>query len=221
MPQQMRLGCIVAVMALLTGLSSRSSAAQVRARCELPRGARILEKNRQAVIYLAGSRRRTVVGCFRRTGRRTVLVRRSSVDGFYQFVDTYRLLRGRHVAIETVGYGRDVPDYLLIVTDLKTGNNRFTAPSDGEMPADANAPVRRPTIGRAVIDGDGGTAWTVTNYGVEPVRTEVYALAETGPTGKVLLDAGPEVDLDSIRLAYGRLTWFSGGELRAALMPPA
>jgi hypothetical protein len=103
------------------------------------------------------------------------------------------------------------------------------------------APRRGGWVNKVVLAGHGSTAWTGSQYVVEPTNYSPGTPYETGeygkyappaptrrvlerqvtvctPTGKQLLDQGDGIDPESLELHGSTLTWSDAGETRSAVL---
>jgi len=200
-----------AAAALAAVAGGDATAATHIGKCEIPSGAKVLVRSGDGLLFRTRStsrRRGTLYGCWRPTGRRTLLVKPRG--GFEPFYDSFRKLSGRWALVETTEGARLGPDWAVFVTDLRRGRRGpVVSPMEFEVPSDADGPA----IQRAVISARGNAAWAVRNHFTDPVRREVYKLED----GKVTrLDPGPDVEVQSLRLRRHALSWTSGYAMRSA-----
>lgn len=183
---------ITAVAVLLAALALPATAAPQRDRdCELRASQEQLDESPRAVLYR--TRSRALFGCLRNGGRRTQIARRAPAAAFVK-------LEGRFAAFESLRR------YELTVTDLRTGEQGPALPSfQGRRPRRGDAP----SIVRLLVGTARRVVWAVVNPRAE--RNEIYA---SRGRQTFCLDRGADVDLESLRLKNGGITWFAGDRLR-------
>jgi hypothetical protein len=205
--------------ALLLVLCVLMPAAAAQADCAPKEDARTLVKNRDALVIAArragqsrfDGRRTIVWGCLR-SGRRWQRIRQLEASGFY--VDAIRRLRlvGRRLAY-VWEQGDPRQDIAMGVHVYDLGARRRTTDVGTAF---------WPEIARLVLSRSGAVAFSVNEYEFEgepgtPPRQHRRIHRARGNRTRVL-DDGPDVRLDTLRLRGTRLTWRHGDETRRATL---
>jgi len=184
----MRLAAALMVT-LMAGLAPQ--AARARPTCHV-RGAHTVLTTGQVVLVRRGIH---YVACSRASGRRTKLA-----DDFIENAPRHFRIRGRFVA-----YDRDDgcfdPCWRIVVLDVSSGKKRASYASYGMESTTA--------LRRLVLDERGRVAW-IRDFATGP------ELHRMDSDGEETIDTGPGVEVDSLAIGGGRVTWQDGGQPRSS-----
>lgn len=108
-------------------------------------------------------------------------------------------VRAPFVAYAFTEYYLDSHETWIRVRNLHTGADPRSCDAGGDI-----APGRRPDIAKIVLGSNLAMAWTSTGFKGNVVRA-------CGPAGTRLLDAGEGIDLESLALDNGVLSWTDEG----------
>lgn len=185
-------------------------------RCRLEPGADIRAMDEGTLVYTATKsdrydRNEYAYACDRRTGDRRVF---ASADGWTAFEDTFRV-NGRYVAYSREEYDHYGGEYVNVeVHDLATGRDRPSVGLGGRA-GDQTGPDSK--VVRLVLSGDGDLALTLLTYdypvaGFGEAARERHVVAAFDRYGYVQLDDDRHLELDSLRLSHGRVSWKRAGD---------
>ena len=222
----MRRLALAAVVVFALALPAPSIALAPKIGCH-PKGSKTLVANSQARVFKL---RGWVYGCLRSTRRRTILVWYTGYAGWEQ-LHVRPQLAGRFVAfayywegaVEGAGYG-------IRIVDLRKRTQREIALENTE---DVDYVLGDFKVHRIVVTRAGSLAfsWNVEAKdadGRDTSAREVRKLEPGDPLTKappyneplgVLLDSGPELDLNSLTLTGSTLSWLKAGEPVTAPLP--
>ena len=186
----MRAVGVVAAVTFLLLAPSRADAGSCAAK-----GSATLAENSVARIYLDMSD--DTIACSKVNGNRLLLLQDS-----YDYAEELKL-RGHFVAhdqhtCDESGFGCFV---VLLVHDVRRDDEVF---------------LRRASPETFVLRSNGSVAWTEAGYpDIDGPGGFVFRHTRRGTTR---LDAGPRVDVDSLRLTGRKLSWINDGERRRATL---
>ena len=187
--------CLAATLAAATAAEAKSSCSDARSR-----GARIIVKTREAVVYTKGF---NLYGCLTRHRPRVLP---NEGGGWDLTGSDGPQLAGRYVAFTTLGSGIGDEVDRVYVYDLRLGKTFLLVPSN--------------FVTALVLKRNGSVAWIdapSADSGDQPVW-QVRKYAHEERQGAILVDRGADIDNDSLALGADRnsIVWTRGGAQKTA-----
>lgn len=209
------LACISLAVAAVAWVGS--APADGRGRC--PSIRHPLGKSKQAVLYVYAP---DVVGCWRATGRRRVIVKG---DGNFRPDDvSYARVAGRYAALAEIYHGPVGDGRLVWIADIKTGRgHNADANYHSDVIVSGAAAAR---IDALVLTSTGSAAWTTdagpADFAYEPPFPppppfHVQAMDRHGKTWTVDGESG--IDPHSLRRHGQTISWTASGVRKTARLP--
>jgi hypothetical protein len=205
--------CGVAFLGGLVSTTGLADAAHRDAPCGIP-GARVVAKTRVARVVL--DNHVTYYGCLNHHRAVEMGTRTPPGYGGASWGEIHNItLAGRYVGFTEWAQDHNFLEYYVMVTDLRTRRSKVALPT-GTAPPDQRSYQTGfgPTTG-LVLKDDGAVAWIAQDIYAEPTTYEVH---KADRDGKQVLDAGPDVDPQSLRLTGSRLSWIKNGQPASAVL---
>jgi hypothetical protein len=212
---------VVAVGVVAVAGAGVSDATPARSSCDRPAGSTLVETSKVRVYALpegsvkpanshaASIAGRPVFGCLVATGRSLPLNFPATRSAYWVGVDTDPIaVSSSLVAYAFTQYYLDTHETWIRVRNLRTGRILRSCPAGGGM-----APHTFPHIIKLVISSSGAVAWSAEGKPSGPAPGAVLACHSAEPT---VLDEGEGIDLDSLSLEDGVLSWADAGGRREA-----
>ena len=199
---------------VLLALLVFAPAAAAAERCSRLGGPTVAENARVKVVRIAGEENPRVVGCAKRTGRRTVLDR-----GTVEHIAARDVrVAGRFAALDSgflVDRGTFDVNAGVAVWDVEAGRER--AAWTAFVPNLADRPAHRVELGSLVVSPRGSAAFTLDDEADGVAR--VHRLVLGGERGRHrVLDAGPGLGARSLGRDGTTVRWRRGGAARSAYL---
>ena len=199
---------------VVLGLLVLAPPAPAAERCGRLGGPAVAENARVKVVRIAEEENPRVIGCSKRTGRRTVLDR-GTVE--HVVARTVRVA-GRFAALDSGFFsdrGTSDVNAGIAVWDVEAGRQR--ASWTAFVPNLPDRPAHQVELGSLVVSPRGSAAFTLDDEADGVARVHRLTLRRTGRHR--VLDPGPGVDARSLRRDGTRVRWRRGGATRSASLP--
>jgi hypothetical protein len=203
--------------------SAAASSTAKRVYCEHPHSSTLLETRKVRIFAMpAGSvamqgrpsiAGRPVFGCLRRTGQTRLLNAPGKQYGFWFGVDEHALaIHAPLAAYAFTAYYTDTHRVFVRVRNLKTNTTVRGCPAGGGSSNRVAFPSVPTGIAKIVLNGRGAVAWSAEGgeFGTP------FAIVACDSSGKHVLDSGEGIDLESLSLQDGIVSWLDDGSRREA-----
>jgi hypothetical protein len=213
-------GALLAAFGVAAGALGAKPSSTARPRCDRPFTSTLLATRKVRIYAMPKEslspyeeREATVAGrplfaCLKATGDTSLLDLPEEGGGQHAYwveVDPVSFaVRAPYVAYAFTEYYFDSHATWIRVRNLRTDAQPRSCEAGGGL-----APGRLPQIGKIVLGSDLALAWTAKGYEGRSVRV-------CGAAGPRLLDAGEGIDLESLALKNGVVSWTDEGSVREA-----
>jgi hypothetical protein len=180
-------------------------------------GARVLAQNREVRVYSRKAKRASegIYACLRRTGR-TVTIARPVRRALRGFAVEHITLAGAMVAFTSSTHGVDTGSTSIEVLDVADGHIVLTVPRAVGFVDSCFIQFRRLTA--LLVTARGSIAWILEKGSdCKTTTLQVYSARASGTP--VLLDEGPTIASESLRVHGGAVSWEDGGRVLSAPLP--
>jgi hypothetical protein len=209
---------LVATLALgiVATVASAGAAPAHHPNCD-PQGARVLAQNREVRIYRRKAKHPAdgIYACLRRTGR-TVTIARPGQRALREFAVEHITLAGAMVAYTSSTHGVDTGSTSIEVLDVADGHVVLTVPQAAGFVDACVIQFRR--ITDLLVTARGSIAW-ISEKGTRCKTTTLQLYSAQVSTAPVLLDEGPTIASESLRLHDGAVSWEDSGRVASAQLP--
>lgn len=216
-PLAWQIGCaLVLVATLALGIASAGAAPAHRATCD-SRGALVLAQNREVRVYSRNAERPVdgIYACLRRTGR-TITIARPGRRALRGFAVAHITLAGAIVAYTSSTHGVDTGSTSIEVLDVADGHVILTVPQAAGFVDACVIQFRR--ITDLLVTARGSIAW-ILEKGSDCKTTTLQLYSAQVSAAPALLDEGPTIASESLRLHEGAVSWEDNGRVVSARLP--
>ncbi len=214
--QQIACAVVLAATLVAGAIATRTGAAATPAHsptCD-PHGAHVLAQNRQARVYTRMAKRASegIYACLRRTGR-TVTIARPGRRALRGFAVEHITLAGAMVAYTSSTHGVDTGDTSIEVLNVAHGHVVLRVPQAAGFVNACVIQFRR--ITDLLVTARGSIAWILEKGShCKTTTLQVYSAQVSG--APILLDEGPTIASESLRLHDRAVSWEDGGRIVSA-----
>jgi hypothetical protein len=209
---------LVATLALgmVPTVASAGATPVHRPTCDL-RSARVLAQNREVRVYSREAKRAPegIYACLRRTGR-TVTIARPGRRALRGFAVEHITLAGAMVAYTSSTHGVDTGSTSIEVLDVADGHVVLRVPQAAGFVDACVIQFRR--ITDLLVTARGSIAW-ILEKGTRCKTTTLQLYSAQVSAAPALLDEGPTIASESLRLHDGAVSWEDSGRVVSARLP--
>ncbi len=217
-PPTRQIACTVVLAATLVAgaMAARTGATAApahRSTCE-PHSAHVLAQNRQVRVYSRKAKRASegIYACLRRTARTTTIARPGQ-RALRGVAIEHITLAGTMVAYTSSTHGVDTGSTSIEVLDVADGHVVLSVPHAAGFVDACVIQFRR--ITDLLVTARGSIAW-ILEKGSRCKTTTLQLYSAQVSTAPSLLDEGPTIASESLRLREGAVSWEDGGRVVTA-----
>jgi hypothetical protein len=181
----------------------------------VPHGGRVLARGTAVRVYETVPKSgRAIAACLVGHSGHMTLLAEPHGGGLHRSLGRFEVA-GHMVAFLETQFGVDSGTIALVVADI--GARRILRSVQAGSYVDAGILARR-SVTRFLLTARGSIAW-ISEYAQHEHLVEVAVRAAPPHGAPVLLDSGPDIDPNVLRLSGSMLSWSRAGSERTAAMP--